>query len=107
MKICDPDPRQPIVPPFTADCCHLWANDRSILSRGTSRSKGLESGQVIKKKGLDEGFHQAWMKQTDGRGPVREMRLGEVIHSVLEGQVWNRGRSQGRWVLEMSHVGRT
>lgn len=44
MKICDPDPSQPIAPPFSADYRHLWANDRSILSRGTSRSKGLESG---------------------------------------------------------------
>ena len=35
------------------------------------------------------------------------MRIGEVILSVLEGKVWNRGKNQGRWVLEMSHLGRT
>lgn len=37
----------------------------------------------------------------------REMRIGEAIHSVLESRAWNRGRNQGMWVLEMSHVGRT
>lgn len=35
--------------PFIADCHHLWASDRSILSRGTSRNKGLESGPGMAK----------------------------------------------------------
>lgn len=48
------------------------------------------------------------MRQIDGRGPVsREMRIGEVILLSWKAAVWNRGRNQGMWVLEMSHLGRT
>lgn len=49
MKICDPDSKSAQRSPFTADCHHLHANDRSIVSRGISRNKGLESGPVMAK----------------------------------------------------------
>ena len=49
---------QPNTLPFTADCCHLWANYRSLVSRGTSRNKGLQPGTAElgsgKKTGLDQ-----------------------------------------------------
>lgn len=44
MKICDPDSKSGPPLPFAADCRHPWANDRSIRSTGTSKTKGLESG---------------------------------------------------------------